>query len=172
MYNSVFVALIGVLVFGYVLDRVLDALNLKHILSNPERKRRVFKFIHQKEVTKRAITYFVVHYTLHNKIAYWLDRRTYPYKIVGEYNRRNQPDILKLKEKGANIVWVNLHRDYRVSKNKDGRRNRHAPYRRSNSVKNEGGDEAYSLCELNFFTWLEDVGGFEAFYAFCDKRGE
>ena len=32
MYNSVFVALIGVLVFGYVLERVLDALNLKHIL--------------------------------------------------------------------------------------------------------------------------------------------
>lgn len=32
MYNSVFVALIGVLVFGYVLERVLDVLNLKHIL--------------------------------------------------------------------------------------------------------------------------------------------
>lgn len=32
MYNSVFVALIGVLIFGYVLERVLDALNLKHIL--------------------------------------------------------------------------------------------------------------------------------------------
>ena len=32
MYNGVFVALIGVLVFGYVLERVLDALNLKHIL--------------------------------------------------------------------------------------------------------------------------------------------
>jgi STE24 endopeptidase len=32
MYNSVFVALIGVLLFGYVLERVLDTLNLKHIL--------------------------------------------------------------------------------------------------------------------------------------------
>ena len=32
MYNGVFVALIGVLVFGYVLERLLDALNLKHIL--------------------------------------------------------------------------------------------------------------------------------------------
>ena len=32
MYNTVFVALIGVLVFAYVLERVLDALNLKHIL--------------------------------------------------------------------------------------------------------------------------------------------
>lgn len=32
MYNGIFVALIVVLVFGYVLERVLDALNLKHIL--------------------------------------------------------------------------------------------------------------------------------------------
>lgn len=32
MYNGVFVALIGVLMFGYILERVLDSLNLKHIL--------------------------------------------------------------------------------------------------------------------------------------------
>jgi len=31
-YNAVFVALIGVLLFGYILDRILDILNLKHIL--------------------------------------------------------------------------------------------------------------------------------------------
>jgi STE24 endopeptidase len=30
MYNSVFVLLIGILVFGYVLGRILDTLNLKH----------------------------------------------------------------------------------------------------------------------------------------------
>ncbi|MCK5068435.1 MAG: M48 family metallopeptidase [Bacteroidales bacterium] len=32
MYNMVFVGLIGVLLFGYVLERILDTLNLKHIL--------------------------------------------------------------------------------------------------------------------------------------------
>jgi STE24 endopeptidase len=32
MYNTIFVVIIGVLLFGYVLDRVLDALNLRHIL--------------------------------------------------------------------------------------------------------------------------------------------
>jgi STE24 endopeptidase len=32
MYNTVFVLLIGILVFGYVLDRVLDKLNLDHTL--------------------------------------------------------------------------------------------------------------------------------------------
>ena len=32
MYNTVFVLLIGVLVFGYVLERILDRLNLSHTL--------------------------------------------------------------------------------------------------------------------------------------------
>lgn len=32
MYNTIFVVIIGVLLFGYVLDRVLDSLNLKYIL--------------------------------------------------------------------------------------------------------------------------------------------
>jgi STE24 endopeptidase len=32
MYNTVFILIIGILVFGYVLGRILDALNLKHIL--------------------------------------------------------------------------------------------------------------------------------------------
>ena len=32
MYNTIFILLIGVLLFGYVLDRLLDWLNLKHIL--------------------------------------------------------------------------------------------------------------------------------------------
>jgi len=43
MYNSVFVALIGVLLFGYLLERVLDALNLKHILPElPGELRGIF----------------------------------------------------------------------------------------------------------------------------------
>ena len=32
MYNTVFILLIGVLVFGYVLERILDRLNLSHTL--------------------------------------------------------------------------------------------------------------------------------------------
>jgi len=32
MYNTIFVVIIGVLLFGYILDRVLDTLNLRHIL--------------------------------------------------------------------------------------------------------------------------------------------
>lgn len=34
MYNTIFIVLIGVLLFGYILERILDTLNLKH--SKPE----------------------------------------------------------------------------------------------------------------------------------------
>lgn len=33
MYNTIFIVLIGVLVFGYLLERILDALNLKHSVT-------------------------------------------------------------------------------------------------------------------------------------------
>jgi hypothetical protein len=133
-------------------------------LTNPERRERIFKFINQRDITKRLINYFVVHYILiQNEISYYLDKRTYPYKILGDFNNPHNSDILRLKEKGANIIWINLHQEYKTSKNKKGRRNLHAPYARSISVKGEDACE-YSLCELNFYIWLDDMGGFDAFY--------
>ena len=43
MYNTVFILLIGVLVFGYVLERVLDRLNLSHTLPElPEELSDIF----------------------------------------------------------------------------------------------------------------------------------
>jgi len=43
MYNTVFVLIIGILVFGYVLGRILDTLNLRHILPTlPEEVSDVF----------------------------------------------------------------------------------------------------------------------------------
>lgn len=135
-------------------------------LQNPVRKKRVLSFINQKDITKRLINYFVVHYSLVEKeISYYLDRRSYPYRIIGKFNEPNQPDILQLLEQGENIVWINFHQEYKNSKNKKGRRNLHAPYRRSISVQGDDGKE-YSLCELNFYLWLDDVGGFEIFYLF------
>jgi STE24 endopeptidase len=52
-YNAVFVALIGVLLFGYVLDRILDALNLKHIL--PELPRELSGIFDQDEYKKSQL---------------------------------------------------------------------------------------------------------------------
>jgi len=139
---------------------------IRQELKNPVRKQRIFAFINQKDITKRLINYFVVHYSLvEREISYYLDRRTYPYKVIGEFNNPNQPEVLRLIETGVNIVWINLHQEYKNSKNKKGRRNRHAPYRRSISVQGDDGNE-YSLCELNYYLWLDDVGGFEIFYVF------
>ena len=43
MYNTVFVILIAVLIFGYVLERILDRLNLKHTLPElPEELSGIF----------------------------------------------------------------------------------------------------------------------------------
>lgn len=132
--------------------------------QNDVRKKRVYSFINQKDITKRLINYFAVHYSLvENAIWYYLDRRTYPYKILGKLGDPNQPEILRLIEQGANIKWLNFHQEYKNSKNRQGNRSRHAPYRRSETVYGEDGEE-YSLTELNFYLWLDDVGGFELFY--------
>jgi len=134
-------------------------------LENPLKKQRILDFIGKKEITRRLINYFVVHYSVIKKeISYYLDRRTYPYKVMGELNNPNQPEIIALIEKKENIVWINFHQEYKNSKSKKGRRNRHAPYRRSTSVNGEDG--IISLCEMNFYLWLDEVGGFELFYMF------
>jgi hypothetical protein len=139
---------------------------IRRELEHPVRRERILTFIQQKDITKRLINYFAVHYALVEKeLSYYLDRRTYPYQILGVFNEPHQPEILRLKESGANVVWLNFHQEYKNSKNKQGRRNRHAPYRRSVTVRGEDGQD-YSLCEFNFYLWLDDVGGFELFYLF------
>ncbi len=43
MYNTIFIIIIAVLVFGYVLDRILDTLNLKYSLPDlPEELSGIF----------------------------------------------------------------------------------------------------------------------------------
>lgn len=135
-------------------------------LKNPERRKRVFDFINNdKKITRRLINYFVVHYALHHEMSYYLDKRTYPYRILGAMNQPNQPEITALIAQGENIVYINFYQEYKNSKHRNGRRNMHAPYRRLTSVQGEDGEE-YSLCELNFYLWLDEVGGFELFYMF------
>jgi STE24 endopeptidase len=53
MYNGVFVALVGVLIFGYVLERILDALNLKHIL--PELPKELAGIFDREEYQKSQL---------------------------------------------------------------------------------------------------------------------
>ena len=43
MYNTIFVVIVAVLVFGYILERFLDTLNLKHSLPElPEELSGIF----------------------------------------------------------------------------------------------------------------------------------
>lgn len=115
---------------------------IRREMDNPQRRERVLEFIQKKEITRRLINYFVVHYSLvEREISYYLDKTSYPYKILGELNQPNQPDILRRIEQGDHIVFLNFHTEYKNSKNKYGRRNRHAPYRRSTAVR--GGDDSF-----------------------------
>lgn len=140
---------------------------IRRALQDPVRKARILDFINKPEITKRLVNYFVIQYALvEQEISYYLDRRTYPHVPIGAYNEPNQPAILQLIASGANIQWTNFHQEYKLCKTKNGNRNRHAPYRRSITVLDPSDGETYSLCELNFYIWLDDVGGFNIFYHF------
>lgn len=128
-------------------------------LANPLRKQRL-ESIMNSAITKRLIHFFVVHYVLlHNPLSYWLDKRQYPYKILGDFNKPNQPDVVRLMNEKAFIVYINIHNEYRLCKNNS--KLIHAPYARSVSVKDEFSH--HSLTEWNFYLWLDEIGGFEAF---------
>ena len=44
MYNTIFIVIVGVLIFGYILDRVLDTLNLRYIIPElPEELKGIFE---------------------------------------------------------------------------------------------------------------------------------
>lgn len=139
---------------------------IKEQLENKVRRKRVVDFINSRDITKRLINFFVVHYIrIHKEVAYFLDKTTYPYRIVGEFNQPFQSYILSLKQAGNDIRWINLHQQYKMSKTKNGKSNLISPYARSVSVKDESGFE-YSLCEMGFYLWLDESGGFDVFAHF------
>lgn len=149
-------------------ERAIYSRIRKELKLYPGRFERIYSFVNQKGVTARLINYFIVTYILtEQKVSYYLDKTSYPFRIVGDFNQMNQPDILRRISQGEHLVWINLHQEYKISKNKKGRRNRHAPYRRGTVVKGEDGT-LYSLCELNFYLWMDDVGGMDAFKHFQD----
>jgi hypothetical protein len=135
---------------------------IKHALSEPARRERVYGCI--QKYTKRLINYFVVHYVNETQTCYYLDKRQYPFEIIGRFNESQQPNVLSLITTGAPIYWICLHHEYKSCRSQQGRRNLHAPYARSRSVISEGGE--ISLCELNFYIWFVDIAGDQAFAHF------
>jgi len=132
--------------------------------EQPLRLKRVRDFMDDASVTRRLINYFVVHYSYaEREVSYYLDKTVYPYRIVGEIGEKEPPEAIRRIQNGEHIVHINLHREYKSCKPRDGHRNRHAPYRRSNEVQGPNGI-IIELCEMNFYTWLDEVGGIEAFW--------
>lgn len=135
--------------------------------KNPLQKNRVIQFINHKSISRRVISYFVVHYSYEEKsLWYWLDRRSYPHTIIGEFNDPNNETALQLKSQGHDIRWVNFHQLYKVSKSKIGKGNYHDCYDRTAPVDIDG--KPYAIGVLNFYMWLDEVGGFDIFYKLED----
>lgn len=132
------------------------------------RKERINIFL-SSSITKRLINFFIVQYVqFHKEVAYWLDKTKYPFKIIGNFNQPNQQLVIERIAAGDHIVWINIHHQYQICKNQH-LKLLHAPYARSVSVVNTSD---YSLCELKFYLWLDEIGGFEAFTYFQEDIRE
>jgi hypothetical protein len=129
----------------------------------PGRADRIISFLSGDRRTKRMINYFAVHYISTTKMSYYLDRTSYPYHITGGMNTYDDPVVLAKIANGVNITWIDLNREYRLSKQRFGRHRMHAPYARSVTVDRGDSLKGFSLCELNFYVWMDEVGGMEAF---------
>lgn len=135
---------------------------LQKELENPAKYARVMAFSQLKDVTKRLLNFFVIQYSLiQRELSYYLDRTTYPYQIVGKINDPNDVDALRLLAEGRKLVWLNFHREYKNCRNQRG--SLFAPYRRSVCVEGRPGELPWSLCQLNFFSWFDSVGGLDLF---------
>lgn len=137
-------------------DKIV-ARRLRSILMNSVRRTRILTFLSQKNVSKRMLNFFVVHYTLlYNDLTYFLDRSVYPYRIVA-----GDEDISR------DAVFINLHQEYKVMKTNRVMRNVHSPYARSVAIDDPlftMAEHTYSLSELSFAVWLDNVGGIDTFY--------
>ena len=144
---------------SHVYDRV------RRELATKSKRERIYDFIGRKHNTKRLVNFFVVHYiVMYNPVSYYLNKTSYPYRIEGLLNQYNQPSVRQKISDGHCITWMNLHNEYKSSKTKAGRHRLHTPYARSVTVQTEDDSTtAYSLCELNFYLWLDEVGGIEVF---------
>ena len=141
---------------------------IRKLMSDPGRRQRILEFVHKKDIARRLINFFMVTYVVKDPgVEYWLDCTTSNHKIIGNINEIDNPEALRRKSQGENIILVNLHTAYKDSKQRGGSRNLHAPYRRDDIVRDDH-DVEYSLCALNYFLWMDEMGAIEAFYRLED----
>lgn len=125
---------------------------IKQYFNSPEAVTRVSKMMHDSQVSKRTINYFIVHYSADNHVHYYIDQKTKA--IVGDINCDTTP------VSSNPLVYINLHAEYKAAKKHRGSNNLHSPYARSVTVKPL---TEYSLCEYNFWIWVDSIGAYNAF---------
>lgn len=129
----------------------------------PERRERIYNLIHNKQISKRLIHYFIAHYLLENNVRYWVDRTTYPPRIVGNINdSESSPAVKQALAEGRQLEYIQLCYAYKNLKSPIRGMCMNAPYQRSKLVRDQSG-KVFSLCQLYFFEWYDDIGASEAF---------
>ena len=125
--------------------------------------------MNNRKISKRLISYFVVHYVAVHPTCYYLDRSTYPYQIIGsigpsmahipppppEYN--NKP-----------VLFINIFVEYHKCLSYHVPQKCNAPYSRKNIVVDEHTKEQFSLSAIPYYLWLDSIGAMEAFYILQD----
>lgn len=136
--------------------------------SSPEYRRQVILYQSGDRVTKRQMNFFIVHYCASHPVAYYLDTSESPPRIIGDINDRDAPEAkARLATGDPHIQWVDLYQRYRDTKCRKTYSNHHSPFERGVSVRADDG-YVYNITSFNFYTWMCDVGGLEAYERLCE----
>jgi len=122
---------------------------LLEYLALPGRKTRLLGFLRKPQWSLRTLEYFVVQFTHHHPVDYWLQRGVYPPVVYETQHCQLKP--------GAAWIRINLHTAYMNASSQGCNRGLLAPYGRGVTVQHEG--EVYPLSTLNFLVWFDQLGG-------------
>jgi hypothetical protein len=142
---------------------------IKQELQLQERKDRVEAFMKDKKISKRLISYFIVHYVAIHPTCYYLDRSSYPYRIIGSIG----PSMAHLPRPPPEydqkpVLFINLYVEYHKCLSYRVPQKCNAPYSRKNIVKDDTTEEGISLSAIPYYLWLDNIGGMEAFLMLKD----
>ncbi len=137
--------------------------------SHQARKERVIAFMKNRKISKRLISYFIVHYVAIHPTCYYLDRHTYPYQIVSpigsSMNHIPYPSHIPPDHP---VLFINIFVEYHKCLYFHVPQKCNAPYSRKNIVKDQITNEEYSLNAIPYYIWLDSIGAIDAFYQLQD----
>ncbi len=143
---------------------------IKQEFAIPGHKERILSIMNNRKISKRLISYFIVHYVAIHPTCYYLDRSTYPYRIVSEIG----PSMAYIEpppptDHDHQIVFINIFIEYHNCLSLHTPQKCNAPYSRRNIVIDETTKEQYSLSAIPYYIWLDHIGAMEAFYILHDQ---